>query len=257
MKKISVITINYNDHAGLKKTIASVKSQSFSNFEYIVIDGGSTDPSPTVIKENNDIIDHGVSEKDRGIYHAMNKGIASASGEYLLFLNSGDSFYSPHSLQRLAGPEPTKDLIYGNLLLQLGNDSEERKYPDNLRFSSVYSNSLPHPATLIKKTLFDKIGPYDEKLKIAADWKFFIIALFQQSASYEHRDTIVSNFDLKGISSIAETQQRINAEKEQTLREHFPNLADDILELQKLKKLARKVQKNPLARVAFAKHLTS
>ena len=86
---LSIITINYNDFSGLKKTVESVIKQTYSNFEYVVIDGGSTDESYKYLQEKKDSFSHLVSEKDAGIYNAMNKGIRAAKGEYLLFLNSG------------------------------------------------------------------------------------------------------------------------------------------------------------------------
>lgn len=257
MIKVSVITINFNNGEGLKKTITSVLEQDTDNIEYIVIDGGSSDSSLEVIKRYSGKIHYWVSESDRGIYHAMNKGISKSNGDYLIFLNSGDIFSSPQSVNKLTSPEPSKDLIYGNLLLKRNGQIKEKCYPDFLKFSSVYINSLPHPATLIKKSLFDKFGLYDENLKIASDWKFFLIALFKEGASYEHRGTVIATFSLDGISSNTSTQSLIEAEKEETLRTYFPHLADDILTLKKLTKLRIKVAKNPISQFIFKKHLNS
>ena len=99
---ISIITVNYNDSSGLLKTIKSVIGQKFSDFEYIIIDGGSVDGSKDVILKHQEHFSHWVSEEDRGIYHAMNKGIKAARGEYLLFLNSGDYLHSEVVLQRVS-----------------------------------------------------------------------------------------------------------------------------------------------------------
>ena len=90
----SIITINYNNSEGLRQTIDSVVSQTYHEYEYIVIDGGSTDGSVDIIGFFSDKVDYWVSEKDRGIYHAMNKGVAQAHGDYCIFMNSGDSFYN-------------------------------------------------------------------------------------------------------------------------------------------------------------------
>ena len=90
--KFSIITVNYNNLEGLKKTVESVKNQTYQKFEYIVIDGGSYDGSLEFIKDNESLLDYWVSEPDSGVYQAMNKGIEKATGEYLLFLNSGDHF---------------------------------------------------------------------------------------------------------------------------------------------------------------------
>ena len=90
--KYSIITINYNHIEGLKRTIDSVISQTSSNYEYIIIDGGSTDGSVNIIKEYKEHLVYWISEKDNGVYHAMNKGVAQAQGDYCIFMNSGDCF---------------------------------------------------------------------------------------------------------------------------------------------------------------------
>src|ERR1700757_1115246 len=99
MPKLSIITINFNDQLGLSKTIKSVISQTISDFEFIIIDGASSDKSLDIIKHYADKISFWVSEKDNGIYDAQNKGIAKATGDYLLFLNSGDCFYNEHIVE--------------------------------------------------------------------------------------------------------------------------------------------------------------
>ncbi|MCC6690867.1 MAG: glycosyltransferase, partial [Bacteroidia bacterium] len=120
MPKLSVISINLNNRLGLEKTIKSVIDQSFQDFEYIVIDGASTDGSIDVIKANADKFSYWVSEKDKGIYHAQNKGIAHANGEYLLFLNSGDYLYSSNVLQTFFSKNYSEDILYGDLMLDNG-----------------------------------------------------------------------------------------------------------------------------------------
>ena len=115
MPKISIITINYNNLEGLKRTMESVVNQTWREFEYIVIDGGSTDRSAAYIASQSENIDYWVSEPDNGIYNAMNKGIAKATGEYLLFLNSGDSFYDANVLQNVSNFfNNDLSIIYGN-----------------------------------------------------------------------------------------------------------------------------------------------
>ena len=101
MTKISIITINYNDKIGLSKTINSVLNQSWQKFEFIVIDGGSNDGGLEVIEQHKDKIDYWVSEPDKGVYNAMNKGIKVAKGEYLIFMNSGDTFYDDNVLEKI------------------------------------------------------------------------------------------------------------------------------------------------------------
>ena len=106
--KISIITINYNDAKGLYKTIQSVINQSFDNYEFIIIDGGSTDDSLTIIDQYKTKIDYFISEPDTGVYNAMNKGIKIAKGEYLIFMNSGDGFYDENVLSKVTAFKETK-----------------------------------------------------------------------------------------------------------------------------------------------------
>ena len=111
--RYSIITINYNNKGGLEKTINSVLGQSFHNYEYIIIDGGSTDGSVEIIKKYASQIDYWVSESDNGVYNAMNKGIGKASGEYLNFMNSGDTFHSSSALETISDLHSDDDIIIG------------------------------------------------------------------------------------------------------------------------------------------------
>lgn len=221
--KISIITINYNDATGLKKTIESVLNQSFEDFEYIVIDGGSTDGSLEIIKENTAHFKYWISEPDKGIYNAMNKGILASSGEYLLFLNSGDWFCNNESLGLLANNAGNFDIVFGNTLFFYSEDLiTENKLPDVITFNYLaYDNAIPHQATLIKKEFIVKKGMYDENLKIASDWKFFILAFFKWNASYIHVPHFICYYDFGGISST----NRVLADKEEKkiLEEEFYN----------------------------------
>ena len=199
--KLSIITINYNNLEGLKKTVSSVVDQTYQEFEYIVIDGESTDGSKAYLESQSDAIDIWVSEPDNGIYNAMNKGIMKASGAYLLFLNSGDHLFDDEVLNNNIQYIQKYDLIYFDLQMISATSTKIASYPDSLRFSDLYFGSLPHPATFIKKTLFEKVGLYDENLKIVSDWKFFILALFKYHCTYIKINGTLTTFYSDGISS--------------------------------------------------------
>ena len=111
--KYSIITVNYNNKNGLEMTIKSVLGQTCKDFEYIIIDGGSTDGSVEVIKKYASRIDYWVSEPDKGVYNAMNKGIRKATGDYLNFMNSGDAYHSTSALEIIAGLHSDDDIIIG------------------------------------------------------------------------------------------------------------------------------------------------
>lgn len=195
--KLSIITINYNNRDGLRKTIESVVNQTYRDFEYVVIDGGSTDGSVEVIKEYADKIDYWVSEKDRGIYHAMNKGALAAHGEYTLFLNSGDWLVNDDVFQRLFSEELYADIVSCSLLSDHGRVMPS---PHRVTFEFFIRGTLPHPSTLIRRSLFTE-HLYDEKYRISADWEFFMYVLIKMNATYQSVPFPLSVFDTTGISS--------------------------------------------------------
>ncbi|MFV5692442.1 glycosyltransferase family 2 protein [Flavobacterium sp. LT1R49] len=227
MPKLSIITINYNNLEGLKRTVESVVNQTWKEFEYIVIDGSSTDGSAAYLESQSDIIDYWVSEPDNGIYNAMNKGFMKATGEYLLFLNSGDHFYSDNVLQKNHKFLVEKDLVYFNLNFVDKANSRISKYPERLAFSHFIHGSLPHPATFIKKQLFEIVGPYDEGFEIISDWKFFILALFKYNCSYYKVEETLTTFYLDGISSKFD----FSDERNKVLKEYFSGFISDYKEL--------------------------
>lgn len=230
--KISIITINYNNLEGLKRTIKSVINQTLTDFEYIVIDGGSIDGSLAYIESNKSNISYWISEKDSGIYNAMNKGIKAANGEYLLFLNSGDELYSNHVIKENLSNIHTKDLIYFNLEVKGDNHSRIYNYASRLKFSDLYFGSLPHAATFIRKELFSLVGFYDENLKIVSDWEFFIKALFIHKCTYNKIDKIFSTFYLGGISSSKANE----LEREEVINKYFKEFKEDYIELEQKRK---------------------
>lgn len=226
-KKISIITINYNNLEGLKKTVASVINQTWKEFEYIVIDGGSTDGSAAFIESQNENIDYWVSEPDKGIYNAMNKGIAKATGEYLLFLNSGDDLNDIKSLEENHIHLEEKEIIYFDINVEGDGIFFVKKCPAIMSFSYLYHETLPHQSTFIRKELFEKIGYYDEDIKIVSDWKFFIVALIKHNATYKHIDAVFSTFYLDGISFL----ENYSNDRNLVLNEYFSQYVSDYDEL--------------------------
>lgn len=217
MPKLSIITINYNNLEGLKRTVASVVNQTRKDFEYIIIDGGSTDGSAAFIETQNQSLAYWVSEPDAGIYNAMNKGIKEAKGDYLLFLNSGDHLFDSGVIEKSKPHLGKYDLVCFNMQVIGVKTSKIFSAPVSLRFSDLYFEYLPHPATFIKKELFDIVGLYDESFKIVSDWKFFILAVHRYHCSYLKVDETLSTFYLDGISS----QGNYLYERKQVLEDYF------------------------------------
>ena len=232
--QLSIITINYNNAIGLEKTIESVVSQNSQDLEYIVVDGNSADESKKIIQKNKDHINNWISEPDSGVYNAMNKGLAMATGKYLLFLNSGDLLANKEVVsQILPQLKSDEDIIYGDLIYSKNGVSVEKFSPPNeLNLVYFLHFFLPHPATCIKKDLFDKVGSYKENFKIISDWEFFLRAIIIHGASYKHIDLVISNFDNSGISSDDANKNLIEEEKKKVYDELFPNLKDEIKLLQ-------------------------
>lgn len=219
--KVSIITINLNNLIGLKRTFESVISQDFPEIEYLLIDGDSTDGSREFIKQNSEKIFFWLSDKDKGVYDAMNKGIKNSTGDYLIFLNSGDFFSGPDSLSKLISNSQGEDLVYGNLLVQETEKAWIKKYPESLNFRYFYFESLPHPACLISRRLFDQYGLYDTTLKIASDWKFFLLAVAKYNCTYKYVDREISTFSFDGLSSKKENIETLENERRSTLKKNF------------------------------------
>jgi glycosyltransferase involved in cell wall biosynthesis len=211
-------------------------TQTWQEFEYIVIDGESTDGSTSFIESYSDKIDYWVSEPDRGIYNALNKGIQKATGDYVLFLNSGDHFYSATVLANNEHQLINHDIIAFDIrMLGQGYDFIHQ-HPDELLFSFLFEETFAHQSVFIRRTLFDTIGLYDENLKIVADWKFFIQAL-TSGYSYKGVHEILSVFYLDGISATAEGTFTRRREREKVLQEEFPLFYKDYKLLQRQKEL--------------------
>ncbi len=203
---LSIITINKNNKTGLQKTMESVFMQDFSDFEYIVIDGASTDGSVEYLKTANyklQTINYKlVSEPDSGIYNAMNKGIKMANGEYLLFLNSGDFLVDNHVLSDVFKIEFSADFLCGRCRV---SDKGKIIYitdpPEVLSLTNFYKTTLAHQSTFIKRTLFEQFGLYREDLKLMSDWEFWIRTIILGYASTIKVDTIIADYNLDGMSS--------------------------------------------------------
>ena len=225
---ISIITINFNDKIGLQRTFDSVFAQDYQDFEYIVIDGGSNDGSKELIEENTGKISYWISEPDKGIYNAMNKGIKVANGEYLLFLNSGDKFYNKKSLILSSNYLEREDIIYGDLEVVNEVRTFIKKYSQEVSLFYFLYESLPHPATFIKKSAFEKFGFYDENLKIVSDWKWFLVSICTQNASFKKIKVVISTFYLDGVSSNEENKAEIVNERDLVLSTCFPEQKKDL-----------------------------
>lgn len=213
--KLSIITVNYNDASGLERTIKSVISQTFHDYEFIIIDGGSTDGSVDVIKKYQKQIDYWVSETDGGIYPGMNKGLRQAKGDYINFMNGGDCFHSPDVLEKIFSIHTDADIITG----AHAGSPHPNVGQTGVTMYDLYTGAIDHQASFIRREVAIR-HPYDERYKIVSDWKFFIQALVFDNCTFYYTDVIVVDVDITGISNTNIKLDRL--EREAVLKELFP-----------------------------------
>lgn len=224
--KISIITINYNDAKSLERTIASVISSKTDNTEYLIIDGGSIDDSASIIDKYKEHIDFWVSEPDNGIYHAMNKGIKTASGDYIVFINSGDMITDHKKFKELLMVEYSEDIVYFNLEIANTTDNNHfiKTYPAKPDFKYFAEDSLSHTGTLIKKEKLVDYGYYNENLKIVADWAFYFDSILTNKCTYRYIDECFARFYLGGLSSNPDNLKKLWEEKAEHIKRNYPFL---------------------------------
>lgn len=226
---LSIITINLNNYNGLKNTLDSVVAQKGNiNFEYIIIDGDSTDGSKQLIEKYSANINYWVSKPDKGIYNAMNKGIKVAKGNYLLFLNSGDCLYQPDTIEKVVQTfKCESDIYYGDIIYNEGNKKKWRTFPEKLDFKFFYKHNISHQAAFIKKVLFETIFYYNEDFKFVSDWEFFTYAICKKDVKYKHIPIITTIYEATGVSSNIDNHQEMYLERAASLKKYFPQFVND------------------------------
>ena len=251
MNKLTIITINRNNVTGLEKTMQSVLAQACKAFDYVVVDGASADNSVEVIHRYSEQFGDRLkwlSESDKGIYNAMNKGIRMASGDYVQFLNSGDCLTADDVVVRMLDALKSNDnpsILYGNMLKDMPNGAilRDRCFAgQDITFLGFYTGTLNHSPAYIRRDLFDKYGPYDESLRIVSDWKWYLKAIVLGEEKPVYTDVDVTLFDMHGIS---ETNKELDkAERKKVLTELIsPSILADYdrwaLPINQMKRLKR------------------
>lgn len=219
--KFSIITVNYNNREGLRRTIQSVINQTYTDYEYIIIDGESDDGSVDVIKEYGSHITYWVSERDKGVYNAMNKGILQAKGTYINFMNSGDTFFDQNILAKVSHEISDVDILVGK---DYHYDATSRKgfasiLPTRISMVTFFMETLPHQGAFIRRALFEN-SPYDETFRICADWAFYIKKIVNDNCRVKLTPIIVSQREQGGMSNKLTHKQK--EERESFLRELLP-----------------------------------
>jgi glycosyltransferase involved in cell wall biosynthesis len=225
MPKLSIITVNLNNKAGLAATAESVIAQTWTDYEWIIIDGGSADGGAELVRayaEKTPKLVYHCSEKDGGVYFGMNKGIEKASGEYCCFLNSGDCLRGKTTLGEIFAHEFDEDIVYGDMARERrGGRLAVRKYGDKLRPSDLMYGFLQHQNMLLKRELLDRKNGYDTDYGISADWVFYTKAICVDKASYRHIPAVFALLQRGGISDKPEYRDIFKAERARAVRGMF------------------------------------
>jgi len=268
--KLSIVTINYNNAEGLRKTLASAASQTYHDIEHIIIDGGSTDASVGVIKEYVSKVESREprvksvlwsSEKDKGIYNAMNKGLRKATGDYIQILNSGDVLAAPDVTERMMDALRLKiedcrlkngvPILYGNMLKSydmktiINRDTcgDGMYTPES--FLYFYNGTLNHDCAYIRRDLFEKYGLYNEQMKICSDWEWYVRAIVLGGEKPIYTNIDVTIFDMNGVSEsrgknadVIKKERREYMEKilPPTILHDYDTFSFPVLQYQRLKK---------------------
>jgi len=199
--KLSVITIVYNNVKDIERTMLSVLNQTYPNIEYILIDGASNDGTQEVIQKYQDRLPHFISEPDKGIYDAMNKGLALATGDYILFMNSGDEIYAPETVSEVFGTADSADIYYGET--EMYNEDwqslGQRRHcaPEIFDWKSFkYGMNISHQAIYVKRSLTE---PYDLQYKYSSDIDWVIKAA-KKASSIVNTHMYVAKYLVGGVS---------------------------------------------------------
>ena len=245
----SVITVCYNSENTIRQTIDSVLQQTFSDFEYIIIDGGSTDNTMKIVGEYAGKIDKIVHEKDRGIYDAMNKGINIASGYFIGVLNSSDLYSGNRVLEcisMLLDNSPYQ-VTFGNLNFFKGNNFSKivRRY--NSKSFKVWKLKFgwmpPHPSSFMPKQLFDQYGLYDNSFETGADYEFFVRTLLINSVPFKYVNLDIVNMQVGGATTKGiKSYNKNSTEIYRSLKKHDINIPYFLIYLRGLFKIFEKLR---------------
>ena len=220
--KISIITVSFNSAKTIKETIESILIQDYNNIEYIIIDGGSSDETIDIVKSYSEKISYFISEKDNGIYDAMNKGIKAATGDIVGILNSDDFYPNSFVLSNVAKSfkKYNCDAVYGDLVYVNKKDTTQIKrywQAGNYNTSKIKNGwMLPHPTFFVKKVMYDRHGLYNSDLKRAADYEMILKLLYKENISVQYIPMILVKMRMGGASN-STFLNRIRANKEDGL----------------------------------------
>lgn len=219
MPFFSIITINLNNKSGLQRTMQSVFNQSFRDLEYIVVDGESSDGSIDLIEQYAGRIDKKLIGKDSGVYNAMNKGLAVATGNYIIFLNSGDEFRNSETLAKVAEKCDDNDLVYCDVEIFQGTSHRIGHHPGDLTTRFLLTGMICHQAIFAARTLFERTGPFDERFRVYGDYEWLLRAVLKHNASRKHIARALVRYEEIGLSNT--TDKSVQRSEKDTIHDMY------------------------------------
>ncbi len=219
--RLSVVTVTWNALEDLKETWKSILEQDFLDWEWIVIDGASSDGSADFLRSISHLQVRSLSEPDSGIYNAMNKGLKLVKGEYVYFLNSGDTLASTDALKKVMARISGVGIFYSNIILKDVNSFILRIYPDKLRSAYWFKHYLCHQAVIFHSQVFKQLGVKNEEFRFAADFEFFMRAFNSRRFRFLHVNETLSVYDLQGVSASLQNREKIILEFGVIIRRNF------------------------------------
>jgi glycosyltransferase involved in cell wall biosynthesis len=227
---ISIIVVNLNSHIGLENTLKSIQSQTNSAFELFIIDGGSTDSSLFVIEKYLNIIKYWHSQRDNGIYDAMNIGLSKVKSEHVMFLNSGDCFCRNDAVDIISNSlkkDSEFDVYFCDIQYLHNNKTVISDYPTIIDLLYLLGHSLCHQGVIYRTKLFNQIGNYSLEYRISSDWAHMFDALVKYRKSFKKISEVLINYDTSGISSKNDGIQLLWQERKIHLKKHYPWVVSD------------------------------
>ncbi|MFZ0390301.1 MAG: glycosyltransferase family 2 protein [Calditrichia bacterium] len=225
--KITIVTVCFNSENTIENTIRSVVSQSYSDIEYIIVDGLSTDNTLQIVNRYSDSVSRLISERDSGIYEAMNKGVEHATGDFILFLNADDRLIYEKTIENFVkriepDNESESDVRVGNVIIFDPDKNKGHVWKSkNISPFSVFRGSVPHPATFYRRDSFTKNGLFDESFKIAGDYEWLIRAVMKTKLTFTKMDILTAIFFKGGISTRQNYKDILSQEKQRAIRMHY------------------------------------
>ena len=213
---VSVVLAVYNAGDALERTLVSIFRQTYPALELVIVDGGSKDGTIDRIRRYEEDVDYWVSEPDRGVYDAYNKGVRFAVGEWLYFIGAGDELADQDAVKRIFSPPPAGMLVYGNV----GWGDTGKIYDGRFTKLKLCRRNICHQAAFYHRNLFRELGGFDLRYPVVADWVFNLRCFGSAATRPVYKDIVVANFDLTGIAS-QKGDPAFDRDKERLIREHL------------------------------------